>query len=32
MFGVDFSGGQAAGRKSGIAGGTIDGEAASVKK
>jgi hypothetical protein len=32
MVGVDFSGGQDAGRKSWIAGGTIDGAVASVKR
>jgi hypothetical protein len=32
MFGVDFSGGQDAGRKGWIAGGTMDGEVASVKR
>jgi hypothetical protein len=32
MVGVDFRGGHAAGRKSWIAGGTIDGEVASVKR
>ena len=32
MFGVDFSGGQDAGRKSWIGGGTIDAEVASVKR